>query len=520
MKSKNFLNITILALFSFFINFYSANIGVMPIDTFGFFDTGYSILNDHLPIRDYWAYTGITVDYIQSFFFKVFGNNWYSYVIHSSIINVISTLIFYFFLIELKIPKLFSLIYALSFAILLYPVSGTPFAYLHAYILSLLGLMLFYIFLNSGKNKLLIIIFFIYFFAFFSMQTPTIYIILILTLFIIYSSLILKKYEIIFIMTLGATISIAFLAFYLLVTKTNLKDLLYQYFLFPMSIAEGRIGSEAGAYVKLKDQLNFKRLLGDFKFIHLFFFPLIFILFKNFKEKKIDNLFYISLIFVLTTFALIYNQLLQANQIYIFSLIPILASLCHANIIFRKKSSKIINWLIILFLIFVTVKFHYRYNVDRKFMELEGIDKSISFNAKEIHPNLNGLNWITRSNKPNEDKIFIQNVIEILKNEKEKSYLFTHYQFFSAIFGKKFILLNRWYIWDNNSHPTESHKYFSYYKEFASNNFEKNKIQKIFLISEKNEFKFNNIKNYFNNKCFKEEKLLEERLIKLTLKNC
>ena len=174
MKSKNFLNITILALFSFFINFYSANIGVMPIDTFGFFDTGYSILNDHLPIRDYWAYTGITVDYIQSFFFKVFGNNWYSYVIHSSIINVISTLIFYFFLIELKIPKLFSLIYALSFAILLYPVSGTPFAYLHAYILSLLGLMLFYIFLNSGKNKLLIIIFFIYFFAFFSMQTPTI----------------------------------------------------------------------------------------------------------------------------------------------------------------------------------------------------------------------------------------------------------------------------------------------------------------------------------------------------------
>ena len=38
MKSKNFLNITILALFSFFINFYSANIGVMTIDTFGFFD--------------------------------------------------------------------------------------------------------------------------------------------------------------------------------------------------------------------------------------------------------------------------------------------------------------------------------------------------------------------------------------------------------------------------------------------------------------------------------------------------
>ena len=193
MKYKNFTNITLLLLFSFFINFYSANIGVMPIDTFGFFDTGYSILNNQLPMRDYWAYTGITVDYIQSLFFIIIGNNWYSYVIHSSTINALSALVFYFFLIELKISNIFSLIYSLSFAILLYPVSGTPFAYLHAYVFSLIGLMLFYIFFNSGKQKLLVFIPIIYFFAFFSMQTPTIYIILILSIFVILFSLIKKK---------------------------------------------------------------------------------------------------------------------------------------------------------------------------------------------------------------------------------------------------------------------------------------------------------------------------------------
>ena len=85
----------------------------MPIDTFGFLTLVTAFLNQ-LPVRDYWAYTGITVDYIQSLFFKIFGNNWYSYVIHSSTINALSALIFYFFLIELKISKFFSLIYALS----------------------------------------------------------------------------------------------------------------------------------------------------------------------------------------------------------------------------------------------------------------------------------------------------------------------------------------------------------------------------------------------------------------------
>ena len=110
-----------------------------------------------------------------------------------------------------------------------------------------------------------------------------------------------------------------------------------------MSIAEGRFASEAASLCKLKDQLNLKRLFGDFKFIHLFFFPLIFFLLKNLKENKIDNLFYITLIFILSTLVLIYNQLLQANQIYIFSLIPILASLCHANINF-KNGKKIIYY--------------------------------------------------------------------------------------------------------------------------------------------------------------------------------
>ena len=70
-------------IYAYFINWYSGNIGVLPIDSFSFLDSGNSILQGHLPIRDFWAFTGIIIDYIQSIFFLLFGNSWNSYLAHS-----------------------------------------------------------------------------------------------------------------------------------------------------------------------------------------------------------------------------------------------------------------------------------------------------------------------------------------------------------------------------------------------------------------------------------------------------
>ena len=47
-----------ISIYAYLVNWYSGNIGVIPIDSFGFFDTGYSITKGHLPIRDFdfhWA---------------------------------------------------------------------------------------------------------------------------------------------------------------------------------------------------------------------------------------------------------------------------------------------------------------------------------------------------------------------------------------------------------------------------------------------------------------------------------
>jgi len=142
----NFFIPLILAIYSFIINWFSGNIGVMPMDTFAFFDTGFSILKDKLPIRDFWIFTGLTVDYIQSLFFLLFGLSWKSYIFHASIFNIIGTLSFYYFLKTFNLSQFAIIVYSLSFATLCYPVSGTPFAYLHSYIFSLISIFLFSLF--------------------------------------------------------------------------------------------------------------------------------------------------------------------------------------------------------------------------------------------------------------------------------------------------------------------------------------------------------------------------------------
>ena len=77
---------------------------------------------------------------------------------------------------------------------------------------------------------------------------------------------------------------ILFLIF-LIITKTPFLNFLYQYILFPLTIGEGRISSSETAYVSFANQLNFKRILGDFKFIHILFIPLI-LLSLNCLRKK------------------------------------------------------------------------------------------------------------------------------------------------------------------------------------------------------------------------------------------
>lgn len=96
-KLLNTLLLFFLIIFSFFIPFYYGNKGIFPIDTLGFFDSSYNILLGRHPIKDFWIFSGVFVDYSQALFFKIFGLNWSSYVIHSAFINSCITIFFFSF---------------------------------------------------------------------------------------------------------------------------------------------------------------------------------------------------------------------------------------------------------------------------------------------------------------------------------------------------------------------------------------------------------------------------------------
>ena len=93
---KNLL-IIFLFLFSLLINQYYGYRGVLPIDSFLIFDAGFNIISGNHPFKDYWIITGPLLDYIQSLFFLTFGVNWFSYVLHASVINMTLALFSFYF---------------------------------------------------------------------------------------------------------------------------------------------------------------------------------------------------------------------------------------------------------------------------------------------------------------------------------------------------------------------------------------------------------------------------------------
>ena len=86
-KKKQTFYTIIIFLFSISINQYYGNLGVCPIDSFWFFNSGYDSLNGHYPFKDYWTIAGAFITFTQAIFFKLFGVSWFSYVFHASVFN-------------------------------------------------------------------------------------------------------------------------------------------------------------------------------------------------------------------------------------------------------------------------------------------------------------------------------------------------------------------------------------------------------------------------------------------------
>ena len=101
IKNKSLLtksSLIFLIFFSIIFNQHHGYIGILPIDSFLIFNSGYDLMNGYYPFKDYWTIKEPFIDLIQAIFFKVFGVSWFSYVFHASIFNCIITVCtFYLF---------------------------------------------------------------------------------------------------------------------------------------------------------------------------------------------------------------------------------------------------------------------------------------------------------------------------------------------------------------------------------------------------------------------------------------
>jgi len=361
--------------------------------------------------------------------------------------------------------------------------------------------------------------------SFFAQQTPSSYINLILIIIIFYYFISEKNFNNFKFFISGSLLSLLSFFIFLIISKTPLRDFIYQYILFPLTIGSDRILNDQLAYTSLMDQINLKRLIGDFKFIHVFFILIIFTTLKDMlnKSKKLEkNLIITNVLILISTLLFIFHQLITANQIFIFAMIPILAGFLHINLIGRD-SKNYLKLFIIVVVIFSTVKYHYRFNLDRKFMDLEKVNLEKAIPASELSSKLKNLKWITPleySDNPQEELLFLKQVIDVLKKDKREKAVITHYQFFSLVLDEDLNILNRWYL-DHNTHPTKNHKYFDYYKDFVNKNLEKNNVKVIYLVSfTEKEIIFDDIKVYFTEKCFDSNFLIENKFSYHEIKNC
>ena len=513
MLKKKYINLLVITLFSFFINFFVASRGVFPVDTFIHYDSGYRILLGELPIRDFWIVHGFVIDFIQALFFYIFGNNWYAYIIHSSIFNSVIVAFTYYIFLHLNINSFYSLILSICLGFLAYPVSGTPFLDLHSSFFSILATYL--VFLAIKKN---IEIYWLYSsillcFAFLSKQVPAFYVGIVLFFINIYISVLKKNIMALKYFFSGGLVFLTFLIIFLYVNNIEINKFILQIFLFPKSIGLDRYSNY---------DLGIKNVFLNFKLIYFLLIPVLainfFLLIKKKKYYSSKN-FLIFLTIISYVLASIFHQIFTKNQIYIFFIIPILAGiLIHYISIFNFNNQKIISYLIIFFTLFATVKYTIRFDLNRKFHELIYTDISKAEDAKIIDKKFEGLNWISPYNSNPLDEIYkIKNFISIIKKEKDNIMVITEYSFFSSLLEKKLHAPSR--TFDDISFPNNNNKYYEQYKVFLVNKIKDNQIRKIYFFSKNNSFSEEVVFDYIPKHCFEKNKL-SENIIYLKVINC
>ena len=512
--SNNYLPI-ILFFFSVFICHFTGNRGVFPIDSFSHFDNAFRILKGDHPFKDYWVVSGPFIDYLQSLIFLIFGINWQTYILSASLLNGILSLIIYSLFKYFGLHSRYSFFYAACFSILAYPSSGTPFVDHHSTFLSILTLNIFIWSMIRDKAYQWFLIPILMVFAFLSKQVPSTYIFFIIIIILSFHLIFQTKkkiFKILSIIFISSFSSIIFFFLFLNLNNIEFQNFLIQYIYYPRSLGGER-------FYNLN--YDFKNLFLDFKFIYLSLILLTCLIINNLINqknyyKKIN--FKTYLIFLFLFLVLIQHISMTKNQIFIFFLIPIFTALAHIELLSQKKNfAKFLRFFLLFICLATTIKYHYRFNIERKFHELSNVNFINAVGAEKLDKKFGGLNWITpntaTAGQVKDEMNYIIKVKEYLEQESDIKMLITNYSFFSILLNKNVGSYTRWFPGDNSAFPKQGNNYEEEYKNFISEILNKKKIESIYILPDVSETYFT---DYIDPNCY-DKKLNNLKIIKFKI---
>lgn len=512
LTNKNFIYIFLLTMFSVTFNQYYGYQGILPIDSFLIFNSGYDLLNGNYPFKDYWTIKEPFIDFLQAIIFYIFGISWFSYVLHASIFNLIITLSTFFILKKFRLNINLCFFYSVCVAILTYPTAGTPFSDHHTLILCVISLYLFFIAVKFENKFIWFLIPLFLGFSFLSKQAPTAYfVILISVLSIVYFAL-RKNYIDLLYAFFGFIFILSSFFLLLFLAEINFNDFLIQYILFPQSLGSSRL--------EWVFPLEFNRFVLRYKLHYLSISVFFILLIKNFIFKSIklkisDLLIIISLIFSCLIF--IFHQLMTINQMFIYCMIPIFSGFSHVyyNLYFNKK---FVGKLLFLLTFCSTIYYFINDVHNRSFMDLKNVNLLNAVDGELIDKNLKGVQWITMfyPKNPMIEVDIIKNAIEIINKDEKKKMIITDYQFISVFQNQYDYSVTRfWY--EFHGYPDKENEYYDYWKNFVLKKIAKNNLKVIYVLKPLHGDE-RPLENVLEN-CFQKVELTE-KLYKLELKNC
>ena len=539
LTKKDYFLAIISAVFAYQINNYFGFIGINSADSFQTFDSGNRVLKGDLPFRDYWAASGgPIIDIMQSFFFKILGISWSTYVVHASILNAFFAISVYLYSRSNKISKNKSFLFAILSGILMYPAAGTPQVDHHTIIIGTISLILFFTFLKKKYFRLMVFLPLIFLLCFFIKQVPTTYYVATIVGISLIYAIFLKEYKVIIYLFFGSLFAFALLFLFLNLNNIFIADIYKQYISLTLDGASTRIDDRAkGLFV---DNL-FK-----IKYIILFLIPFIFLVIQNLYNKDLKNkenyfldvyLFFClivssclhesytdnqsvtfgllpvysililsltkenksrALFYIFCALSLIIGlRLINENQIYIVLIAFLLLIYFFGkkfNISLKKTSSVIIIYTLLTSLLYFENIIRNRY-----WFDIVDPNWNNAIDAKEIDPKFSGLIWLSNEKNSPKEIFDIKDILSYLKSLNENYIIITNYQIYNSILDKKnYSPVKYW--WNNFTYPSKENRYKNEFDNFFIKKININNVKKIIVAAEiKGVFKINEFE--WLNKC-------------------